>query len=148
MLDFSVIGRLPCQHLVTSMDAEGDNLVVGCATGQIICWSLQKQLISCEIGYFGSGSLISRVKWVRYCRLCAIDSFGSLVFFDLHHRTIMERKVATTIDTYPIYQEQKGRTTEKLKRMWKNLLHKEEPAAEQPQPDICTYFTMAHSHYG
>ena len=124
MLDFSIQGRLPCTQLVTSIDAEGDNLVVGCATGQIFCWSIQKQAVSCEIGFFPAKSCIRRVKWVRFGRLCAIDSFGSLVFFDICHRTIMERKVATTVDSFPIYQEQRGRTTDKLKRMWKNLLTK------------------------
>lgn len=147
MLDFSVQARLPCSQLVTCMDAEGDNLVVGCATGQILCWSIQKQAVVCEIGYFPAGSTLHRVKWVRYCRLCAVDSLGSLVFFDVHHRTIMDRKVATTVDNYPVYQEQRGRTTDKLKRMWKNLLQKEEQQAEPPPKHYNNYFTLCHSHY-
>ena len=121
--------------------------MVGCATGQILCWFIQKQTVNCEIGYFPAESCIRRVKWVKYCRLCAIDSFGSLVFFDICHRTIMDRKVATTVDSHPIYQEQRGRTSDKLKRMWKNLLHKEELQTEPQQKHYNNYFTLCHSHY-
>jgi hypothetical protein len=147
MLDFTLQARIPMPHIVTSMDAEGDNLAIGLINGKVLYYSIDRQRLITEISYYPANSSICRVKWVRYCRLCTVDSLGSLVFFDINIKTIMDKTVTTTADSYPIYQEKSVRTTDKLKKIWKNFMSKEENQTEL-QRYFHNYFTLIHNHYG
>lgn len=83
-----------------------------------------KKAIVTEINYYSS--FILRIKWVSNNRICAIDSLGSFVFFDFNIKTIMDKSIVTSIDNTPIYEDNRERTRDKVKRIWKSFVSKEE----------------------
>lgn len=144
MPDFTTHTRIPVADLVTAMDVVDESIAIGCRSGRITYYSMAKKAVISEITYYSS--FVLRVKWVSSSRLCAIDSLGSFVFFDFNIKTIMEKSIVTSIDSTPVYEDNRERTRDKVKRFWKSIVSKEEKEA-QPEKHSHTNFSLIYTHY-
>lgn len=143
LFEFDNCIRFQTAGVVTAMDALADNLAVGYKSGKIQWYSLTKKALMTEISYYSRD--IMRLKWVRFGRLCAIDTIGSMVFFDLSVKTIMDKIIGVKVDDTPLYEDNKEKKRDKIKKIWKSFVSKEE--SEVTERDYLSQFTLIYDLY-
>lgn len=114
------------------MDLYLDMLVIGAQTGRIVLYNLIKRNILSDSTYFSYSVL--KVKMTTYYKIYAIDSIGGCAFLEFNVKTILEKMIVTSTDEFEIFEVSKKRNRDKIKKLWKNMLSKEEqpPAPELP----------------
>lgn len=66
-------------------------------------YSIIKKFFFYEINYFTHRIL--KIKFVKgNTRIAAIDSLGSFIIFDINLKTIMDKILVTSVDTFQIYE--------------------------------------------
>lgn len=58
----------------------------------------------------------------------------------------MEKTIVTSVDNTPVYEDNRERTRDKVKRFWKNIISKEEKE-QQPEKHSHCNFSIIHNHY-
>lgn len=106
------------------MDLFSDFLVIGTQNGRIVLYNILKKSILSESTFFAYS--IMKVKMLAYYRLYVIDSLGGCAFMEFNVKTILEKMIVTSTDEVVIYEVNKKRNRDKIKKLWKNILSKEE----------------------